>query len=722
MKQVLQNVKSGETTVVDVPVPLSEPGKVLVQVGASLVSAGTERMVVDFAHKNLVQKARSRPDLVRQTVDKAKWDGVLTTFDAVQNRLDRPMTLGYSCAGRVIELGTGITELEVGDVVACAGTGAAHAEIASVGRNLVARLPEGVGIESGAFATLGAIALQGMRLAEIQLGETVAVIGLGLLGQLTVQMLRAAGCVVVGMDLQEGRADLARSSGAHAVTTDAAGLEQLCLEFSAGRGADSILISADTRSNDPVELAGTIARDRAVVVAVGAVGMNIPRKVYYEKELDFRISRSYGPGRYDPEYEEEGRDYPAGYVRWTENRNMQAFLQLLADGTVDVQPLITHRFPIERGAEAYSLITGSSGEPFLGVLLTYPPDTPIQRRIEVGAGATEIGSSTAVAPPATVRVGLLGAGNFATATLLPAMQKLPGLELVGVSTATGSSARAAADRFGFQFAATDEGEIFQDPTINTVVVATRHHLHARQTVAALQAGKDVFVEKPLAMDTMQLAAVLQAQRESGRRLMVGFNRRFAPMIAELRTSLQGRQGPLIITYRVNAGSLPPDHWTQNPAVGGGRIIGEACHFIDLLQFLIGSPPTQVSTVAARMDDGPIADQVVITLTFKDGSVGTIVYTAGGDTAFGKERIEVLGAGRVAVLDDYRTLEIVRNGRRKRRHERLRPDKGHRGEWEAYISASRSGAATPISLDEIAASHLATFAAVESLQAGRSVAL
>jgi predicted dehydrogenase len=356
------------------------------------------------------------------------------------------------------------------------------------------------------------------------------------------------------------------------------------------------------------------------------------------------------------------------------------------------------------------------------VLLTYPPDTPIQRRIEVGAGATEIGSSTAVAPPATVRVGLLGAGNFATATLLPAMQKLPGLELVGVSTATGSSARAAADRFGFQFAATDEGEIFQDPTINTVVVATRHHLHARQTVAALQAGKDVFVEKPLAMDTMQLAAVLQAQRESGRRLMVGFNRRFAPMIAELRTSLQGRHGPLIITYRVNAGSLPPDHWTQNPAVGGGRIIGEACHFIDLLQFLIGSPPTQVSTVAARMDDGPIADQVVITLTFKDGSVGTIVYTAGGDTAFGKERIEVLGAGRVAVLDDYRTLEIVRNGRRKRRHERLRPDKGHRGEWEAYISASRSGAATPISLDEIAASHLATFAAVESLQAGRSVAL
>jgi predicted dehydrogenase/threonine dehydrogenase-like Zn-dependent dehydrogenase len=722
MKQVLQNLKSGKTTVVDVPVPLSEPGKVLVQVGASLVSAGTERMVVDFAHKNLVQKARSRPDLVRQTMDKAKRDGVLTTFDAVQNRLDRPMTLGYSCAGRVIEVGAGVTEMEVGDAVACAGTGAAHAEIASVGRNLVARLPEGVGIESGAFGTLGAIALQGMRLAEIQLGETVAVIGLGLLGQLTVQMLRAAGCVVVGLDLQQGRANLAGGSGAHAVATDPDAFAQLCLEFSVGRGADSVLITADTRSNDPVELAGTIARDRAVVVAVGAVGMTIPRAVYYEKELDFRISRSYGPGRYDPEYEEEGRDYPAGYVRWTENRNMQAFLQLLADETVNVQPLITHRFPIERGAEAYDLITGSSDEPFLGVLLTYPSDTPVRRRVELRSGSNWAGTAPVGAPLETVRVGFLGAGNFATATLLPAMQKLPGLELVGVSTATGYSARATADKFGFRFAATDEREILEDPTINTVVVATRHHLHARQVIAALHAGKDVFVEKPLAMDTVQLAEVLQVQRESGRRLMVGFNRRFAPMVTEIRRSLQGRQGPLIVIYRVNAGSLPPDHWTQNPALGGGRIIGEACHFIDLLQFLIGSPPAQVSTVAARTAAGPIVDQVVMTLTFEDGSVGTIVYTAGGDTAFGKERIEVLGDGRVAVLDDYRTLEIVRNGRRKRRHERLRPDKGHRGEWEALIAASRSGAASPTSLDEIAASHLATFAAVESAQRGEPVAV
>lgn len=722
MKQVLQNVKSGETTVVDVPVPLLEPGKVLVQVGASLVSAGTERMVVDFAHKNLVQKARSRPDLVRQTMDKAKRDGVLTTFDAVQNRLDRPMTLGYSCAGRVIEVGAGITELKMGDAVACAGTGAAHAEIASVGRNLVARLPEGVDIESGAFGTLGAIALQGMRLAEIQLGETVAVIGLGLLGQLTVQMLRAAGCVVVGMDLQTGRADLARGSGAHAVTTDPAAFAHLCLEFSQGRGADTVLIAADTKSSDPVELAGTIARDRAVVVAVGAVGMNIPRAVYYEKELDFRVSRSYGPGRYDPKYEDEGRDYPAGYVRWTENRNLQAFLQQLADGTVNVQPLITHRFPIERGAEAYDLITGSSGDPFLGVLLTYPSDAPLRRRVEIRPDAAWTTSGSIGAPAEIVRVGFLGAGNFATATLLPAMQKLHDLELVGVATATGYSARATADKFGFQYAATDEREILEDPAINTVVVATRHHLHARQAIAALQAGKDVFVEKPLALDAMQLEEVLQAQQDAGRRLMVGFNRRFAPMVIELRRFLRDRQRPLIMTYRVNAGALPPDHWTQNPAVGGGRIIGEACHFIDVLQFITGSSVAQVSTIAARTVDGPISDQVVITLSFGDGSIGSIVYTAGGDTAFGKERIEVLGDGRVAVLDDFRTLELVRHGRRKRRHERLRPDKGHRGEWEAFIAACRAGIGAPISLDEIAVSHLATFAAVESLQRNEPIAV
>ncbi|HEX6507528.1 MAG TPA: bi-domain-containing oxidoreductase [Chloroflexota bacterium] len=718
MKQVLQHVRSGETAVADVPVPLVEAGKVLVRVGASLVSAGTERMVVDFAHKNLVQKARSRPDLVRQTMDKARRDGVLTALDAVQDRLDRPMALGYSCAGTVIEVGAGITDIEVGDRVACAGAGAAHAEIASVGRNLVTRLPEGVDVEAGAFATLGAIALQGMRLAEVQLGETVAVIGLGLLGQLTVQMLRAAGCVVVGMDILEARADLARQSGAHAVATDGDGLAQLCRQFSEGRGADSVLITADTRSNEPVELAGEIARDRAVVVAVGAVGMTIPRKIYYEKELDFRISRSYGPGRYDPRYEEEGVDYPAGYVRWTENRNMQAFLQLLTDGTVDVIPLITHRFPIERGAEAYNLISSGSGETFLGVLMTYPHETELRRRVDL---APRPSSAAPTAVPA-VRIGLLGAGNFATVTLLPAMQKVADLELVGVSTATGLSARAAADRFGFRFSATDEREIFEAPDINTIVIATRHNLHAPQAIAAMRAGKEVFVEKPLALDRDGLPDIIRVQRETGRRLMVGFNRRFAPMVQEMHRFLQGRRGPLIALCRVNAGPIPADHWTQDPATGGGRIIGEACHFVDLLQFLIGAAPTQVSAMAAGTDTGIVADEVVITLTFEDGSAGTIVYTAGGDRSFGKERLEILGDGRVAVLDDYRSLELVRNGKRRRRHERLRPDKGHRGEWEAFVGAARTGAPTPISIPDIVSAHLATFAAVESLQRGEPVSV
>jgi predicted dehydrogenase len=477
-----------------------------------------------------------------------------------------------------------------------------------------------------------------------------------------------------------------------------------------------------TKSNGPVDLAGKISRDRAIVAAVGAVGTTLPRKSYYEKELHFRISRSYGPGRYDPAYEDEGHDYPIGYVRWTENRNMAAFAQLLADCSIDVEPLITHRFPIEEGARAYDLITGSESEPFLGVVLTYPLDTPVRRRVEVRPAPTPVDVSTSAAPVATVRIGFVGAGNFATATLLPAMLKVAGLELVGVSTATGSSARTTADKFGFRFAATDEREIFEDPEINTVVVATRHNLHPRQAITAMQAGKDVFVEKPLAMGSEALAEVLRVQRETGRRLMVGFNRRFAPMVREMRAFLQGRKAPLIMICRVNAGPIPSDHWTQDLTVGGGRILGEACHFIDLLQFLAGSPPTQVSAIAARTSAGPIGDEVLLTLSFGDGSAGTIIYTAGGYRSFGKERVEILGDRRVAVLDDYRVLELVRNGKRRRRHERLRPDKGHRGEWEAFVTAARTGDATPTSIADIRSTHLATFAAVESLYSGRPIML
>jgi predicted dehydrogenase len=721
MKQLVQQTDTGRAEVREVPAPCASTGKVLVRTAASLVSAGTERMIVDFAEKNLLQKARSRPDLVRQTVDKARREGILSTWDAVRNKMDRPMALGYSCAGTVIEMGSDISDIQIGDRVACAGGGyAVHAEVVAAPRNLVAKIPDGVDFESAAFSTLGAIALQGLRLADVKLGEVVAVIGLGLLGQLAVQMLKAAGCVVVGMDIQPQRTEQGRRLGADAAVTTPDDLAALCRQFSDGHGADAVLIAADTKSNAPVELAGEVARDKGVVVAVGAVGTAIPRKLYYEKELDFRISRSYGPGRYDAKYEEQGYDYPYAYVRWTQQRNMLAFLQMLASETVKVQPLITHRFPIEAAPRAYDVITGKAAEPFLGVVITYPRPLNLQRRVEIGPT-----SPPATATPARagqgLKIGLLGAGNFALATLLPAMKKVPGVELVGVSTSTGLSARHAGDKFGFRYCATDERQILDDPQIDMVVVATRHDLHAQQAIACMEAGKDVFVEKPLALNETELTEVLQAQQRSGRRLMVGFNRRFAPMVREMQRFLAGRQRPLVATCRVNAGFIPADHWTQCPETGGGRIIGEACHFIDLLQFLIGAPPVQVYARAVQAARGRVEDEAIITLDFADGSVGMVVYAAGGDKSYGKERIEVLGAGRMAVLDDYRSLELIHGGKRKRRRERMRPDKGHRGEWQALAHSAQEGAASPIPLAEIVATHRATFAAVSSLRENRPVA-
>ncbi len=702
---------------------------------ASLISAGTERMVLDFANKNLLDKARSRPDLVRQVVDKAQREGIFPTIEAVRARLDQPLSLGYSSAGIVLAVGDDVSSIRVGDLVACAGGGyATHAEVVAIPRHLVVRCPAPASdrvaappsapltAEEAAFTTLGAIALQGTRLADVKLGEVVAVIGLGLLGQLTVQLLKAAGCIVAGIDLQAARAELARHLGADAAVTDTDALAAEVARLSAGHGADAVLITADTPSNEPVELAGQIARDRAVIVAVGAVGLSIPRKPYYQKELVFRVSRSYGPGRYDPDYEEKGHDYPIGYVRWTENRNMQAFVRLLASGQVRVRPLITHRFPIAEAARAYNLITGKTGEPFLGVLIVYPDDTPLRYRLDLPPQNPEPATAGTHTAPATIRVGLLGAGNFAQTTLLPVLARLPGVELVGVSTASSLSARHTADRYGFTFCTTDEQEILRDPRINLVVVATRHNLHAQQAISALQAGKDVFVEKPLALHRDELAAVIRAQQQTGRRLMVGFNRRFAPMVRETRRFLAHHRRPLIAIYRVNAGPIPRTHWTQDSAVGGGRIIGEACHFIDLLQFLIGALPIEVSTMPIETPAGVVDDEVIITLAFADGSVGTVVYAAGGDKAYSKERLEIIGDGRIVTLDDFRLLELVHNGRRQTRRERLRPDKGHRAEWEALSRALLQGTRTPISPLEIVATHLATFAALDSLHERRPISV
>jgi predicted dehydrogenase/threonine dehydrogenase-like Zn-dependent dehydrogenase len=721
MKQLLQNIHSGETVITDVPVPQVQAGMALVRTRASLVSAGTERMLVEFAEKSLVGKALSRPDLVRQVVDKARREGIVSTVEAAFNRLDQPMPLGYSSAGIIEEVGEGVQGFKTGDRVACAGGGyAVHAEYALVPQNLLALLPDEVDFESAAFTTLGAIALHGFRLANAQLGESVGVIGLGLLGLLTALLAQAAGCQVFGVDLDEARVRLAAQLGVTAAMRENA--SQAALGFSHGRGLDNILICADTPSNDPVELAGEIARDRGHVVAVGAVGLEIPRKIYYTKELAFINSRSYGPGRYDPTYEEEGRDYPIGYVRWTEGRNLEAFVSLLACKQVDVKPLISHRYPISEAPAAYELITGKLKQPFLGVLLTYPETKSEARAVKIAEPV--IKGHLPVSGVSSVRLGVIGAGNFANAVMLPALKKLPDIELVSITSATGYHAQYAAKKYDFKYTAIDEQEILKDPQINTVALLTRHSLHAEQVIRALEAGKHVFCEKPLATSLEQLDAIKQQllNSEAPPMLMVGFNRRFAPLARSLHNFLEPRTEPLVASYRVNAGSIPLTHWVQDPLQGGGRIIGEACHFIDFLTFLVGSPPISVSAHGLPDDTRYREDNVVISLTFRDGSIGTVTYLANGDKAFPKERIEAFSAGKVGVLDDFRSLELAHNGKRKTIHSRLRQDKGHRAEWEAFSQAIIAGSEPPIPYDQLFTVTEATFAAVNALRSRQIIPL
>jgi len=722
MKQLLQNLRNGQTTVVEVPIPVVKPGMALVRTQASLVSAGTERMLVEFGEKSLLDKARSRPDLVRQMVDKARREGLVSTIEAAFNRLDRPMPLGYSSAGIIESIGDNLQGFQVGERVACAGGGyAVHAEYALVPRNLIAKIPDNVDYESAAFTTLGAIALHGFRLSEAQVGERVGVIGLGLLGLLAAGIARAAGCHVLGVDLDPKRVELAEQMGATAVLRAQA--VEVAQAFSRGRGLDIILICADTPSADPVELAGAIARDRGRIVAIGAVGLTIPRKVYYEKELSFINSRSYGPGRYDPAYEESGHDYPIGYVRWSEGRNLEAFVDLLAEGRIDVKPLITHRFPIEKAPEAYELITGKTKQPFLGVLLTYPEASPVLAGVQLSSkNIQNTGSQNK--PSTSIRLGVLGAGNFANAVMLPALKKIPSIALVGIASGSGLHSQYAAKKFGFNYTAGSENEILQDPQINTIAILTRHDLHAEQVNRALQAGKHVFCEKPLAMTGEQLSLIKEQllSKDTATLLMVGFNRRFAPLARRLYEFLKPRQEPLVATYRVNAGYIPPTHWVHDPEQGGGRIIGEGCHFVDFLTFLVGMPPISVSAQALPDNGRYREDNAIMTFTFPDGSLGTVSYLANGDKAFPKERVEVFAGGRVAVLEDFRSLTLVQEGKKQVIHSRLRQDKGHRAEWEAFEASILAGGPAPIPYEQLFGVTEATLAAVDSLRSKQKVAV
>ncbi len=720
MKQLLQNLKTGAITLEDVPAPALQPGGVVVRTRRSIVSAGTERAVMDFARQSLLGKARSRPDLVRRVLSRARTDGVLAAYRAAMSRLENLAPLGYSSAGVVVEAGDDVDDLAPGDLVACGGSGyASHAEFVYVPRNLVARLPDGVAAEQGAFATLGAIALQGIRRADLTPGEKVAVIGLGLVGRLTAQVLAAYGFPVLGLDTDASRVETgaaAAMDGAAVIGRD--DVQSVAQGFSQGAGLDAVIVTAATGSSDPVRLAGEILRHRGRVSVVGDVGMDIPRRVYYGKELDLRVSRSYGPGRYDPSYEEHGLDYPLPYVRWTEQRNMEEFVRLLAAGRIDVEAITTHHFAIDRAQEAYDLLSGGSGDaPPLAIAIDYPAaeEPPVRRmslRPDRAAGRTR--------RTGTVRVGLIGTGSFARGTVIPALKSLKGAEIRAVAAATGAHARETAARSGAAYATTDYRELLADPDVDLIVAATRHHLNARIAAEALGAGKHVHVEKPLALNREELQTVTDAARQSDAILAVGFNRRFAPFAVRVRDHFAPRTTPLMLTCRVNAGFVPADHWVHDPVDGGGRILGEVCHFVDLLQFFAGTPPKRVyaTRLPPQGDSVQADDNVLATLEFEDGSRGSIAYSALGADRMPKELVEVMGGGRGAVLDNFRRLSLYDGARVSTA--RGSQDKGHRDQFRTLIQTVASRGPPPVAVDELLLSSLSTVYIVESLSAGTPI--
>lgn len=717
MKQVLQNMKSGALEVTDVPPPIIQRGRVLVRTAASLISAGTEKMTVDVGRKSLLGKARERPDLVKQVIAKARNEGVMQTFNTVRSKLSSSTALGYSAAGTVVEVGEDVTEFRVGDRVACAGAGfASHAEMLSVPKNLCVRVPDDVTFDHAAFGTLGAIALQGIRLAAPTLGESIVVIGLGLLGQLTVQLLKANGCRVFGVDLDESKIRLAEEFGADGGCQPTGAARKQILDWTRGRGADAVLITAATPSNEPVELAGEVSRMKGRVVAVGLVGLDVPRKTFYERELDLKISMSYGPGRYDPEYEERGQDYPFAYVRWTEGRNIEAFIDLIADGRINVERLITHRFQIDDGERAYDLITGATKEPYLGIVLQYDQTREIASRVvRQNANGKAKQQSSGV-----VRLGMIGAGNYAKAWLLPNFQANRA-EFHSIATASGVSAHDTSEKYDFKSAVASADEVINDVAVNLIVIATRHDSHASLAAKALRAGRHVFVEKPLALNEAELADVIDAASDTHAALMVGFNRRFAPLTVQAKEFFKSRTAPLSILYRVNAGRIPSSSWIQDEREGGGRIIGEVCHFVDTMQYLTDSLPVRVYAEAVRSRNEEVTDEdsVFVTIQFADGSNGCIAYLAEGDRALAKERIEIFGEGKTLVLDDFRAAQQFSNGRDEKIKSRGQ-DKGQAAEVSAVCDVVTKNAPAPISLESLIATTRATFCICESLRTGASV--
>lgn len=700
MKQVEQNYRTGVLRVVDVPAPRVGKGSVLVASHVSLISSGTEKQLVDLAKASLVGKAIERPDLMRRVLRNIRKDGVRPTVEKVFAKLDTPIPLGYSLAGEVLEVGGGVSGISVGDRVACAGAGLAnHAEVNSVPKNLVVRIPDGVDDEDASFVTLGAIALQGVRQAAPTLGETIVVMGLGLIGLLTVQLLKANGCRVLGFDPSRERIELARELGADVAVCD--DFAETVRGFTGGYGADAVIVTASTKSSEPINLAAEVSRVKGRIVVVGLVGMTIDREPFYKREIDLKLSMSYGPGRGDPAYELDGHDYPLGYVRWTEQRNMEAFLSLVAQGKVTPKRLVTHRIPIAEAEKAYALM--ENGARHMAMLLTYSEpvvDSATSPARETSARRSGEGN----------HVAFVGFGNYARSVLLPALRGSSGVTLEAVATSTGLSAGHAGDKAGFASVATDASAVIADPRVDTVFIVTRHDSHARLAAEALRAGKHVFCEKPLALDRDGLDEAIAAARESPGVLTVGFNRRFAPLMRQAKSALEPRTGPLVMLYRINAGAIPLDHWTQRDE-GGGRILGEVCHFVDALTFLADSVPVEAQAIAARGH----ADAASALLRFADGSTGAIVYSSLGDSGLPKEHIEVFAQGRIVQIDDFQSLTISARGRVTRK--KSRQDKGQRDLVAAFLDATRGGREPPIPLDEIFAVSEATLVIEEAIRSG-----
>jgi predicted dehydrogenase len=715
-------MRSGTITVKDVPAPTeAKRAGVIVRVHASLISAGTEKMKVDLARASLIDKARKRPDDVKKVIAEIKQQGFWSTYQRVMRKLDTPGPLGYSCAGEVIAVSEDVTDLKPGDRVACGGQGAYHSEVVSVQRNLCVKLPENVAYEEACYTTLGAIAMQGVRQADLRFGETVAVIGLGVVGQLSCAIAKAAGCVVIGIDLDDQHVALAKQHTAqHAFNRKEDLLEEKIKSITGGFGVDAILICAATDSNDPIDFSTRIARDRGKLIMVGVTGMNMPRDAFFVKELEFRLSRSYGPGRYEYDYEERGIDYPIGYVRWTERRNLGEFVRLVSAGHIRPSVLTTHTFTIDEADTAYGMIAGERKERYVGIVLTYPPSEETTPRITT----REIKWIEPRKITGKPRVGFIGAGNFAQGFLLPTLQQ--NAEMMIVANQSGASASDAQTKFGFKKLTTDPMDVITSPNVDVVFIATRHGSHAELAAKALDAGKHVFVEKPAALSESEMSLIAQsfakASERVGVKYMVGFNRRFSQLVRKTKDFYAGSTDPKMIFYRVNAGPLPATHWTQDMEEGGGRIIGEGCHFIDTAAYIIGDKlPKSVyaRSISSGRNDVNDHDTVSITVDYEDGSVVTLMYLANGDKGLPKEEMQVFSAGRTAIMKNFTELELWKGASGK--PEKISGSgKGHAEEVKTFLDSLSQAGEGPIPFDSIAATTLVTFAAKRSLATGEVI--